>query len=147
MKRKILSLIALVAILCTFALTVFAAVIDDGGVTPCYNNTAGTSTNFTITSAGKATISAVYNGNYGVTTGATVSSYIEKRTLGLFWTKVDIGEPNNEWVDTSTDYMDAFGHEFWLEDKGTYRATVVYEIRGTGGAADIIDYQQERTYS
>ena len=84
---------------------------------------------------------------HGVTTGATITSYIEKRTLGLFWSKVDIGEANNEWVDVSTDYADAFVHEFWLEDTGTYRATVVYEISGTGGSTDVIDYEQQRTYS
>ena len=142
MKRRILSVFMLIIILSTIVLTVAAA-----SVQPRLNNTAGTSTNFTITTAGKATISAVYNGYRGVTTGATITSYIEKRTLGLFWAKVDIGQPNNEWVDVSTDYYDAFGHEFWLEDKGTYRATVVYEISGTGGATDVIDYEQERTYS
>ena len=114
---------------------------------PRLNNTATTSTNFTITTAGKATISATYDGYKNITTGVTVTSYIEKRTLGLFWTKVDIGEPNNEWVDTSSDYVGCFIHEFWLENKGTYRATVVYEISGTGGATDVIDYEQERTYS
>ena len=142
MKRRILSVFMLIIILSTIVLTVAAA-----GVQPRLNNTAGTSTNFTITSAGKATISACYDGYRGVTTGATITSYIEKRTLGLFWTKVDIGQPNNEWVDVSTDYYDAFGHEFWLEDTGTYRATVVYEISGTGGATDVIEYEQERTYS
>lgn len=147
MKRRIIMLVMLVAILCTFAASVTAAVIGDEGITPYYNNTSGTSTNFTITTAGKATITAVYNGHSGITTGATVTSYIEKRTLGIFWTKVDIGEPNNEWVDSSTAHYDVFGHEFWLEDKGTYRATVVYEISGTGGATDVIDYEQERTYS
>ena len=114
---------------------------------PRLNNTATTSTNFTITTAGKATISATYDGYKNITTGATITSYIEKRTLGLFWSRVDIGEPNNEWVDTSTDYVGAFGHEFWLDSKGTYRATVVYEISGTGGATDEITYEQERTYS
>ena len=147
MKHRIISLVMLVAIVCTFAVMVSAAVIIEEEVMPCYNNTSGTSTNFVISTAGKATISAVYNGHYGITTGATVTSYIEKRTLGLFWKKVDIGEPNNECVDTSTDYYDAFGHEFWLEDKGTYRATVVYEISGTGGATDVIDFDKTLTYS
>ena len=147
MKHRAISLFLILVILSSFAMSVSAAVIGNDTVMPCLNNTSGTSTNFTITTSGKATITAVYNGHRGITTGATVTSYIEKRTLGLFWTKVDIGEPNNEWVDTSTDYSDAFGHEFWLEDKGTYRATVVYEISGTGGATDVIDYEQERTYS
>ena len=147
MKKRILSLILLVVILGSLVISAFAATADNGGIMPRYNNTASTSTNFVISTAGKATITAVYNGDYGITTGATITSYIEKRTLGIFWSRVDIGQPNNEWVDISTEYYDAFGHEFWLEKTGTYRATVVYEVRGTGGPADIIDYQQERTYS
>jgi len=143
MKRRIISLFLIIVILATSVVSMVSAET----IMPRLNNTSHTSTNFTITTAGKATITATYDGYYGITTGATVTSYIEKRTLGIFWTKVDIGQPNNEWVDTSSDYLDVFIHEFWLEDKGTYRATVVYEIRGTGGAADIIDYEQERTYS
>ena len=147
MKRRIISLILLVTILSTFVVMAAAAVIPDDGIMPCYNNTMNTSTNFTITTSGKATISATYDGYRNLTTGATITSYIEKRTLGLFWTRVDIGQPNNEWVDTSSDYLGAFVHEFWLEDTGTYRATVVYEISGTGGATDVIDFDKTVTYS
>lgn len=143
MKRRILSFFLLIILLVTLTVFVSAA----GTIEPRYNNTALTSTNFTISTAGKATISATYNGYKNVTTGATVTSYIEKRTLGIFWSRVDIGQPNNEWVDTSTDYLDAFSHEFYLPNTGTYRAKVVYEISGTGGATDVINYEQERTYS
>ena len=55
--------------------------------------------------------------------------------------------PNNEWVDTFSYYGGLFGHEINLNKTGTYRATVVYEISGTGGATDVIEYEQERTYS
>lgn len=143
MKRRLLSIMFLVTILSSFLVLVAAS----GAVTPRFNNTASTSTNFTITSAGKATISAVYHGYQNITTGAKITSYIEKRTLGLFWSRVDIDQPNNEWGDTSTKHTDAFGHEFYLNSTGTYRATVVYEISGTGGATDVIEYEQERTYS
>jgi len=147
MKRRVISTILLGVLISAFVVMAAAAVIPNDGIMPCYNNTAGTSTNFVISTAGKATISASYDGVRYTTTGATITSYIEKRTLGLFWTKVDIDQPNNEWVDVSTNYYDAFVHEFWLDSKGTYRATVVYEISGTGGATDVIDYEQERTYS
>lgn len=141
MKRRIISIIFLAIMVCTLAVSVAAATIQ-----PRLNNTAMTSTNFTITSSGKATITASYTGYKNVTTGATVTSYIEKRTLGMFWTRVDIGEIGNAWVDTSTDDTDAFGHVFYLSERGTYRAIVEYEIRGTGGATDVINYEQERTY-
>lgn len=147
MKKRFLSLILLVLVLGSLVISVAAAALGNEGIMPCYNNTASTSTNFVISTAGKATITAAFVGNQSVTTGATVTSYIEKRTLGIFWSRVDIGQPNNEWVDTTTDFAECFGHEFWLEKTGTYRATVTYEIRGTGGPADIVNYQQERTYS
>lgn len=143
MKRRIISLLLLSLILGVFLISVAA----ETEIMPYYNNTSGTTTNFTISSTGKATISAGYNAYRQYFQSATITSYIEKRTLGIFWTRVDIGQPNNEWVDVSTDYYDAFGHEFYLSNTGTYRATVVYEISGTGGATDVINYEQERTYS
>jgi len=99
MKRRIISLFLIIVILATSVVSMVSAET----IMPRLNNTSHTSTNFTITTAGKATITATYDGYYGITTGATVTSYIEKRTLGIFWTKVDIGQPNNEWVDTSSD--------------------------------------------
>jgi len=143
MKRRICSVFLLIVLISTLAISVAAT----SGIMPRLNNTSGTSTNFTITSAGKATVTATYDAYRSLFTNATITSYIEKRTLGLFWTKVNIDQPNNEWVDTSTDYIDAFVHEIYLDSKGTYRATVIYEISGTGGATDVIDYEQERTYS
>lgn len=134
----------LLIILGTFFVSASA---NNEGIMPCYNNTAGTSTNFVISTTGKATISAAYDGIQGTTTRVTITSYIEKRTLGLFWSKVDIGETNNEWVDTSSRYYNAFVHEFQLPSTGTYRATVVYEISGTGGATDVIDFEKTLTYS
>lgn len=143
MKRRILAYLLCLVIISSFSLTVFA----DTCIMPRYNNTANTSTNFTISSSGKATISAGYNAYQSYFSSATITSYLEKRTLGIFWTRVDIGQPNNEWVDTSSDFFDNFGHTFQLESTGTYRAIVTYEISGTGGATDVIEYEQERTYS
>ena len=142
MKKGLFSFIIFL-ILCSLLLTFVLA----DGVEPRLNNTLTTSTNFTISSTGKATIAASYNGYQNVTTGATITSYLEKRTLGIFWSKVDIGTTNNMWIDTSSDYLDTFIHTFQLEDTGTYRATVTYEIRGTGGSADVIDYDKTVTYS
>lgn len=143
MKYRILSIVLVIAIFSATFLTATAST----GVTPRYNNTSSTTTNFGISASGKASIGAGYSAYRDYFEAATVTSYIEKRTLGIFWTKVDIGMPNNEWVDTSTEYVDSFGHEIYLNSTGTYRATVVYEISGTGGATDVIEYEQERTYS
>ena len=143
MKHRIVALALFVVILGTFIFSATASEV----IEPRLNNTLTTSTNFVISSTGKATITETYNAYRQYFTSATVTSYIEKRTLGIFWTKVDIGEPNNTWVDTSTDFTNTIIHEVQLESTGTYRATVTYEISGTGGATDVIDYEQERTYS
>ena len=143
MKRRTIALTLLVIILSTSILTATA----ETGVMPRYNNTSSTTSGFAISTDGKASVVAGYYAYPAYFTSAKVTSYIEKRTLGVFWTKVDIGTPNNEWVDTSTENTYTFGHEIYLDSKGTYRATVVYEISGTGGATDVIEYEKERTYS
>ena len=143
MKRRIISLILLTVILST----TFLPAAAQAGIMPRYNNTSSTATSFGISAAGKATIAGNYYAYEDYFQSATVTSYIEKRTLGIFWNKVDIGTPNNEWVDTFDHYTGSFGHEIYLDKTGTYRATVVYEISGTGGATDVIEYEQERTYS
>ncbi len=144
MKHRIISFLLALVILSTSVIAVAAA---SEGISPRFNHTASASSNFVINSSGKATLSASYDAYQDSFTDATVISYIEKRTLGLFWTKVDIGEPDDEWVDTSTDCSEAFIHTVQLKSTGTYRATILYEINGKGGAADTFDYEQERTYS
>lgn len=71
---------------------------------------------------------------------------IEKKTWGLFWKRVDIGEPNNEWYDVIYNYVYAGDHTFQLPSKGTYRITVVYVISGSGGAPDTITRTIKKTY-
>lgn len=143
MKRRIVYSVLVILVLCMAVLPATA----QESIMPRYNNTASTTTNFGISAAGKASVAGSYYAYIDYFQSATITTYIEKRTLGIFWSKVDIGTPNNEWVYTSTEPADGFGYEIYLNDKGTYRATVVYEISGTGGATDVIDYEQERTYS
>lgn len=80
------------------------------------------------------------------TTKVVITTYIEKKTLGLFWKRVDIGTANNEWVDTiyGIDYTKV--RRFQLSAKGTYRVKIVFKVYGTGGAADEIPYEIKDTY-
>lgn len=85
--------------------------------------------------------------NNTVTASSSVSiSDVEKRTLGFFWTRVDIGQPNNQWYDVVYDYMYIGSHSFQLNSHGTYRITVTYVISGTGGEPDIITRTITKTY-
>ena len=87
-----------------------------------------------------------FQGIRGKTTKGEITTYVEKKTLGLFWTRVDIGQPNNQWVDVVYDYLYDGTHTFQLSNHGTYRITVVYVISGSGGAADTITQTMTKTY-
>lgn len=75
-----------------------------------------------------------------------MSLYVEKRVLGIFWTRVDIGTPNNVWTDSTSSYT--YGEIFstQLNSTGTYRITATFTVTGTGGTNDTIPYENTVTY-
>jgi hypothetical protein len=50
--------------------------------------------------------------------------------------------------ETITVVGDSYFNEFHyqLEDKGTYRCTVVYTVSGTGGADDVLTFEDTAKY-
>lgn len=138
----VLTLCVSIVPLCSFS----ASAATPEEITPRYNNTLSTTTAMNINSSGKMTISYEYTGYPGTTTKAVITTYIEKKVLGLFWSRVDIGTTDDQWVDTINDYIYSGHRTYQLSSSGTYRVTVVYKIYGTGGAADEIDYQKTDSY-
>lgn len=136
MKRRITFIVALLMII---ALGTHAVVMADDA--SLYNNNTGMmNSSFVITETGEAIVGVNYEGYTGVTTGATITIKIEKRTLLFFWSDV---------VDeTITAVGDRYFKEFYyqLEDKGTYRCTVVYTVSGTGGADDVLTFEDTEKY-
>ncbi len=123
-----------------------SAAVPENEIMPLYNNTASTTTNMNINSSGEMTIAYKYSGFSDITTKAVITTYIEKQTLWLFWSRVDIGTTNDEWVDTINDYRYTGIRTYQLPSSGTYRVTVVYKIYGSGGAADEIKYQAKDSF-
>lgn len=149
MKKHMKRIFVAMLILCLTIVPlspVSAAVADGNEIMPMYNNVSSASANISINSSGKLTISYRYVGSSAVTTKAVITTYIEKKTLGLFWTRVDIGTTNDEWVDTKYDstYIGSRTHQ--LSSTGTYRVTVIYKIYGTGGSADEIECRAQDSY-
>ena len=138
--------ICLLCILMLFSYVTVPAAAANEGIMPCYNNVIETRTDFTISDSGVARVTVSYEGIPGVTTGATITTKVQKKSLGLIWTKIDIGTTNNEWVDIArlADYYTF--HSVTLPDTGTYRVVVEYEITGTGGATDVIEDIQTAEY-
>lgn len=145
MKKTLKKLLTLTLALC-FLLTPIAMVANAEGVQPRLNNTMATGTNMKITSSGKMNIAYLYSGYPGVTTKAVVTTYIEKRVLGIFWSRVDIGTTNDEWVDTFYKDEHGWSRSYQLSDSGTYRVKVEYKIYGSGGAADVLTYEGTDSY-
>ena len=136
MKRKFCLIFALVFTMSAL----LSSPILASGISLFNNNTASTSTNFSITDTGEARVRVNYEGYPGVTTGATITVKIEKRNLLVFWNEV----VNDVYYFREASHAETFIYQ--LEKKGTYRCTVDYLISGTGGADDEITFQDTATY-
>lgn len=141
-KKKMLSFV--IAFILIITTGTFMANAQE--ILPCYNNVVSTQSQANVSSTGVITITNNYVANSTVFSKAQITTYIEKRTLGLFWSKVDIGQNNDEWVDTSYTNLYNGTHSHQLTKTGTYRATVEYIIYGSGGAADNITREVEVKY-
>lgn len=142
---RALSLLLVCISLFSLCMVSFSASAEDG-IEPYFNNLISASNSFRISSTGKMTVTNSYDGIPKVTIKAVITTYVEKKTLGLFWTRVDIGTTDNQWVDTIYNYTYAGSHSFQLSSKGTYRVTTKFEIFGTGGLPDEFIVQKEETY-
>ena len=142
-KRK--NIISLVVVLVLILSSVTSAAASSPSEIR-FNNTVTASSVATISSSGLLTVSNQYQGIPGKTSQGVITTYVEKRTLGVFWTRVSIGVSNNEWLDVIYDYMYSGSHTVQLPSRGTYRITVVYEISGSGGSTDTITRTITKTY-
>lgn len=149
MSTKSKKIFAVVLTLClsinTF-ISASAATATPEEFMPRYNNTSATDCAMKISSSGLMTIDYNIDGKPGITTKAVITTYVEKRVLGLFWSRVDIGTVNNEWVDTIKNYEYTKKRTYQLSSSGTYRVNIEMVVYGTGGSADTINYQFKDSY-
>ncbi len=149
MKKQIKKIFIVIMVLClsvTSFVTASSATAIPEEIMPLYNNTSATDCAMKISSSGLMTIDYNIDGKPGVTTRAVVTTYVEKRVLGLFWSRVDIGTTNDEWVDTIYDYEFTKKRTYQLSSSGTYRVNIEMVVYGSGGSADTINYQFKDSY-
>lgn len=137
-------MLANVLLLLIAFIPVKATTIED--VSLFYNNVISASSIASISSTGVLKVTNSYTGDSSVTTKAIITTYIEKKILGIFWSRVDINQTNDEWVDTIYNYKYSGSHSTQLSSSGTYRVNVEYVIYGSGGSADTITRQIEKSY-
>ena len=145
MKRitKILTLLLTSVVLCASVLPIFASA--ENAVSPRYVNANDCRMYFT-TSNGVASAAVTYNAKSDVFSYATITVKIQKRFLGIFWSTVDIGYTDNEWIAYCYDLNGTVYNSFPLEDTGTYRAVFTVEIYGKDGSVDTIEDKITSTY-
>ncbi len=131
---------------CNMLFLPFSLVATAQDIMPCYNNVEYVETRATISSSGEMTITNIVRGEDGFFTRAVITTYVEKRILGIFWSRVDIGQTNDEWIDTIYTNVYSGTHSVQLPSTGTYRVTVEYVIYGSGGSPDTITQEVKKTY-
>lgn len=144
--KRFLACVLIVSLSIISLTPVSAAKAFSGTVAPFYNNVSNATANLNISNSGKLEINYSYVGSSSITTKAVITTYIEKKTLGLFWKRIDIGKTNNEWVDTIYNYKYTGSRTHQLPSSGTYRVTVNFKIYGNGGSADEIERQKNISY-
>ena len=88
--RRILALVQAVLLLAGLAIPALAA----GEITPYYNNTSYARTVASISDSGVLNVTNYCNGLPGVTSKVVITTYVEKKILGLFWSKpIPISSP------------------------------------------------------
>ena len=127
-------------------LMVMALTLPTFAAEPRLNHGVVAQYGFDITPTGYSEWIVNYMGNATTFTNITVETYIQKRTLGFIWTKVDNGEPNKTWVETSTASDGLFCRGLQLDSTGTYRAVIKITFSGSGAADDVIEDKVEAVY-
>ncbi len=146
-KKRMLAFVMACALLLTmFSGLSLAVHANASEIMPCYNNVSYVQSYVNISSSGMLTVTNTYEGANGKITKAVITTYIEKKVLGLFWSRVDIGTSDNQWVDTSYSNVFDGSHSVQLSSEGTYRVTAEYVIYGNGGSEDEIEEVVTKVY-
>ncbi len=142
LQKSIAILIALITLFSTFTCIVCAQEAPE--TRSLYYKTATTTAS--ISSAGLLTIKNAYSIKSGSGfTSAKISTYVERKVMGVFWVKVDNGQPNKTWVayPTATDYSKTYTLQ--LMQTGNYRVTAEYIFYGSSGS-ETVTRQPTATY-
>ena len=112
------------ALFLSFVLFVFSFIVPVKAVGPekslYYNN----ATMVASISSGTLSITDSYRVASGKGfTGANIHTFVERKVLGIFWVKVNNGQANNTWIDTSSALLYSKTYSLVLPQTGTYRVT------------------------
>ena len=147
MKRTIQRSMTLVlSLLMLMAFLVAPNAKASAEVEPKYNSAIYVDSNSYINTAGMLQSAIQAKGEKGNTTRIEVELYVEKRVLGIFWTRVDIGTASNTWTDTVNNWQYSNTFSTQLSSSGTYRVTVKFTAFCADGSSDVATKVNTVTY-
>ena len=123
----------------------FSVVCHAGGdYAPCYDSVVSVSAELEISNVGVARVDYFYAGVNNVTKSVKITTVIQKSVAGS-WENVYNGEPNNEWIDNTTQLYYENYHLLKLNSRGNYRSVVTFEITTFSGPKETITCISEKT--
>ncbi len=146
MKQKRKTFLSLIMLICLTITVLPSTKIYANEIIPCYNYITSSHLNTNVNSNGILNINYSITSHPNFTSKIVITTYFEKRHLGIFWERVNTNSPNNEWVSSiySSSYQKT--RTFSLPETGTYRTTVIYQIYGNDGTVEQVKHQKEVTY-
>lgn len=123
MKKIFCLLLTLVTL---FALSVPAFAAQPETAVPYYTNATRATATLSISNSGTATIGLLCIGKSG--TRSIVATYYLEKKNGSSWSRVDIDEPNDQWVDSSSSSTFNKTRTIQLQSTGEYRLSVNYVV-------------------
>lgn len=145
MKKSIKKIIAILLTLITLLSAYTCIVSADEEISMLSLYFRNVESTAAVTSSGILEITNYYSTNSDDFTSAKISTYVERKTLGLFWVKVDNGQPNKTWVDNTKSTMYSKGYTLQLSKTGNYRVTIEYTFYGKNGS-ETVTRQPTATY-
>lgn len=136
--KKWTALALALLLVCTALPSAYAAQ-SENEIMPCLNVAINVTSIANLSSTGLLTVTNTYSANDSQITRVVVTTYVEKRSLLLFWSRVDLGTTNDEWVDYGVNgYFDK-DHYVQLPSTGTYRVTATFDVYNGSTLLDSIE--------
>lgn len=144
--RKYLTAIALTFLLMCTALPFAYATTPEYEIMPFLNTSIHATSTPDLSSSGSLSVTNTYSSGDSQITQVVVTTYVEKRSLLLFWNRVDIGVAGNEWIDHGVDGYFSKTHYAQMPSSGTYRVIATFDVYNGNTLLDSLEKQKVLDY-
>lgn len=143
--KKVGSLLFACVALISAVVPTCAAQLEEDPISPAYAVAITTSCDYTISPDSILYVTCTYGAgaNSGVTR-VDITAYVEKRNLLVFWERVDINQPNNEWTCSCYGIYNSADFSAPLPSSGTYRVTYIMKVYQGGTLVETIEQTSDK---